>query len=240
MSGSSRGRGRYSLIGGGGPRNASVAVISRLSIRAAILHLFIIVCTASIGGLVGRYTSPSQYQINVPLDVKRQIFRYNRTFGEGPSSTTDRAWEELFPEQGGFFAHPALAPKRSAFSVFHQLHCLNGIREGYWTVFQAATEGRRVAEQDLPMMSSPPHIRHCIDLLRHSLMCNPDTTVEVKDEEAGGVTGFGTEHQCKDWDQLLAFTRKWQSYGQEGPDELHMNRNESHLHDSHRDHDLSQ
>ncbi|KAI1203724.1 S-adenosyl-L-methionine-dependent methyltransferase [Nemania serpens] len=36
------------------------------------------------------------------------------------------------------------------------------------------------------------HIRHCIDLLRQSLMCNADLTVELKNEELGGVTGFGT------------------------------------------------
>ena len=53
-----------------------------------------------------------------------QIFRYNRTFGEFPSNQTNQAWSELFPEQGGFFKHPTLAPTRSALSVFHQLHCL--------------------------------------------------------------------------------------------------------------------
>ena len=55
----------------------------------------------------------------------------------------------------------------------------------------------------MPMMSSPAHIRHYIDLLRHSLMCQPDTTVEVKDEAIGSVKGFGTEHRCKDWDRLM-------------------------------------
>lgn len=66
----------------------------------------------------------------------------------------------------------------------------------------------------MPMMSSTPHIRHCIDLLRHTLMCQPDTTIEVKDEEIGGVKGFGTEHQCKDWEQLMQWTRDWQTYDQ--------------------------
>ena len=46
-------------------------------------------------------------------------------------------------------------------------------------------------------------------------MCQPDTTVEVKDEVIGGVTGFGTEHKCRDWDQLIAWTSKWQAYMQE-------------------------
>ncbi|KAI0855864.1 S-adenosyl-L-methionine-dependent methyltransferase [Xylaria cubensis] len=46
------------------------------------------------------------------------------------------------------------------------------------------------------------HIRHCIDLLRQSLMCNADLTVELKNEELGGVTGFGTVHRCINWPAL--------------------------------------
>ena len=55
-------------------------------------------------------------------------------------------------------------------------------------------------------MSSPAHVRHCIDLLRQSLMCHADTTLEAKDESVNGVTGFGIEHRCKDWNQLVEWT----------------------------------
>lgn len=54
-----------------------------------------------------------------------------------------------------------------------------------------------------PDMSSPTHVRHCIDFLRQSLMCHADTTFEMKDEALNGVRGFGTEHRCKDWSQLV-------------------------------------
>lgn len=64
-------------------------------------------------------------------------------------------------------------------------------------------------------MASPPHFRHCIDLLRQSLMCQPDMTIETKNETIGGVTGFGTEHVCKDWDALVKWTSKWEGYGQD-------------------------
>lgn len=43
-------------------------------------------------------------------------------------------------------------------------------------------------------------------------MCQPDTTIEVKDDELGGVTGFGTMHQCRSWDQLMDWVSKWQWY----------------------------
>jgi len=117
----------------------------------------------------------------------------------------------------------------SRFSLINQQK--NGIREGYWTLHEAATEGIKITEEDMPMMASPPHIRHCIDLIRQSLMCQPDTTIELKDEEVGGVTGFGTEHQCKDWEQLIQWTKKWQTYD---PDERPTE--EKHLHETHDHH----
>lgn len=62
------------------------------------------------------------------------------------------------------------------------------------------------------MEASPLHIRHCIDLLRQTLMCRLDVTVELKNEELDGVTGFGTAHQCKDWTQLMQWMSKWENY----------------------------
>ena len=46
-------------------------------------------------------------------------------------------------------------------------------------------------------------------------MCQPDTTVEVKDRKIGGVTGFGTEHKCRDWSQLIEWTSRWEAYMQD-------------------------
>lgn len=54
------------------------------------------------------------------------------------------------------------------------------------------------------------HIRHCIDLLRQSLMCNADLTIELKNEELGGVTGFGTVHRCVDWPGLLKWIQPYE------------------------------
>jgi hypothetical protein len=86
----------------------------------------------------------------------------------------------------------------------------DGIRRAYWTLYDAALEGKQLSENDsFPMMTSPSHVRHCIDLLRQTLMCHSDRTVEHVDS-SGGVTGFGVEHQCYDYQQLLELVRKWQ------------------------------
>ena len=59
-------------------------------------------------------------------------------------------------------------------------------------------------------------------------MCNPDLTLEVKDDELGGVTGFGTEHQCVNWDELVSWTTKWETYGQKPNGQVHVH----HSHES--------
>jgi hypothetical protein len=63
-------------------------------------------------------------------------------------------------------------------------------------------KGQVLVDKDLPHHLQSSHIRHCIDLLRQTLMCHGDTTIEIVDEDLGGVTGFGTEHHCKNWEEL--------------------------------------
>jgi hypothetical protein len=74
--------------------------------------------------------------------------------------------------------------------------------------------GDKIIEDDVPFMSSPAHMRHCIDLIRQALMCQPDLAVEVKDEAKGGITGFGIEHQCVRWESVVGWVEEWEAYGQ--------------------------
>ena len=43
------------------------------------------------------------------------------------------------------------------------------------------------------------HSSHCFDYLRQGLMCNADTTLQGDT----GTPGWGTEHDCVDYDALL-------------------------------------
>ncbi|KAF2828336.1 hypothetical protein CC86DRAFT_241323, partial [Ophiobolus disseminans] len=135
-----------------------------------------------------------------------QTFHYNRSFSYPPSEHTNRAWRNIFPAEGGFFIHPTIAPTRSTFSVFHQLHCLNALRGAYWASHRAALAGHKLVDTDLPVDIQESHARHCVDLLRQVLMCHADTTLEVVDEKINGVHGFRTPHQCGNWEQLKAWT----------------------------------
>ncbi|KAL8919490.1 MAG: hypothetical protein Q9208_006775 [Pyrenodesmia sp. 3 TL-2023] len=141
-----------------------------------------------------------------------------------PSTATSAAWRSIYPHHGGFFYHPDHS-ERVPLSVFHQLHCLDGIRLAYWelseqqdppshakprTMAHESNEGpensRAQAKEEIAEKTADPaHVRHCIDYLRQSLMCHGDTTIEVKRAGVSGVRGSGTEHQCQDWERL----RKW-------------------------------
>jgi hypothetical protein len=84
------------------------------------------------------------------------------------------------------------------------------VRGGYWASHHAAIQGQKFVDEDLPVDIQESHIRHCIDLIRQSLMCLADTTLEVVDEKINGVHGFRTVHQCKDWEQLKTWTSEQQ------------------------------
>ncbi|KAK1993243.1 hypothetical protein LX36DRAFT_586765, partial [Colletotrichum falcatum] len=130
------------------------------------------------------------------------------------------AWESLFPKKGGYFTHPTLAPHESVFSVFHQLHCVEHIWRHWWAFYDVAGHqaNRRShlhhthtkSHSDSGQILDPNHMSHCIELLRNVIMCRPDLTIEVKRDDLGGVTGFGTDHVCQDWNGLVEWTREWE------------------------------
>lgn len=73
------------------------------------------------------------------------------------------------------------------------------IREGYWSAYDC---------KDPENQMRSAHIRHCIDYLRQSVMCHADTNLEPIVRE-GGVSGFGTEKQCRNFTRLAEWANIW-------------------------------
>ncbi|KAB8349604.1 hypothetical protein FH972_023627 [Carpinus fangiana] len=67
-------------------------------------------------------------------------------------------------------------------------------------------------DQKMDHALRPAHVRHCIDMLRQSLMCRPDLTVELVDPAIKASKGFGTRHECQNYGQLLHFMEHWESW----------------------------
>ncbi|ATZ57878.1 hypothetical protein BCIN_15g03990 [Botrytis cinerea B05.10] len=160
----------------------------------------------------GVHRIATEYQkLNIDVDMVHHTFHYDDSFPKPPTSSrihSDYPWADLYPQHGPYFNKSATNPERWTFSVFHQLHCVNRLRHGYWKAHTAAMEGKSLEDEDKDRLTSPEHIQHCLDYLRQSLMCHGDTTLEPDDVGINGAHGFGIQHNCKSWNQLLHETDK--------------------------------
>lgn len=111
----------------------------------------------------------------------------------------------------GFVKHPGVSPNLSGLAVFHELHCVNMLRVGYY----AALNGNLADMQhvhDHNKRPDPHHLRHCFDYLRQSLMCSVDTNLEPVDFELGGVTGWEFRRTCRDFERVKGWAEEWRSW----------------------------
>lgn len=139
-------RGRYNPLDN--TRNPRLCTLSIHGIRFAVLLSLYSILLILLSFVAGRFSINDRSLPTIPCTIsytqcsffncqvkaltsscvlvhtKTKIFHYDPRFGAVPSNASNAIWQSIFPAQGGFFKHPTLAPKRSAFSVFHQLHCL--------------------------------------------------------------------------------------------------------------------
>ncbi|KAJ6149819.1 Protein of unknown function DUF3328 [Penicillium samsonianum] len=121
--------------------------------------------------------------INVPLNKLSSLNR-----------SVDTNWKQTPMQYGG--------GAEANVEVFHQLHCLNLIRQyTYLDSYEVPPEGF----QRSPEMSRI-HVDHCIETLRIHLMCAGDVTpVLVRLDESkplGAEADFSTHHKCRRFNKL--------------------------------------
>ncbi|KAJ6155271.1 hypothetical protein N7470_005837 [Penicillium chermesinum] len=131
----------------------------------------------------------------------------NDTFGLPPSPESDAAWNSLFPVSQGFIYSKQFREPR-ALVVYHNLHCLDALREVYYAAVNGTLAqrdgGHHHHEKDAE------HVRHCLDYLRQSVMCAADTNLEpvVNELASGGdlfTTGWGFYRNCRDIERVKAW-----------------------------------
>ncbi|KAF7358520.1 hypothetical protein MVEN_00902900 [Mycena venus] len=106
----------------------------------------------------------------------------------------DLKWGSIVAPKRGFIRHGSEGAPISI-SLYHQLHCVNGIRFAY----VATRDGLFKTEK--ARAASFAHVNHCFDLLRQSLLCKADTTlIPVNASSQAGVT-----RRCRDWEQVRRF-----------------------------------
>ncbi|TGJ79242.1 hypothetical protein E0Z10_g9525 [Xylaria hypoxylon] len=102
---------------------------------------------------------------------------------------------------------------RGVLEVFHQLHCLNEIRQYTWKAYYAthmpdwveAHRGRvDLNLTDPNSVMDRLHVDHCIEALRLQLMCAGDVTpllLEL-DEDGDEKADFNVRHKCRKWEGI--------------------------------------
>ncbi|KAI0914382.1 hypothetical protein F4823DRAFT_351890 [Ustulina deusta] len=93
---------------------------------------------------------------------------------------------------------------RVAIEVFHQLHCLNLLRQNVYKDYYAPLGG----DTSAPPMDLRRHLDHCIDALRQSVMCQGDIGVfSFKNPFNDGdpLPNYSTPHTCRNFESI----RQW-------------------------------
>ncbi|KAJ7707397.1 hypothetical protein B0H17DRAFT_1125209 [Mycena rosella] len=91
---------------------------------------------------------------------------------------------DLFPRSNGF-----VKLGLEGIAMFHQMHCLQRIRS-------ALVQG-----------DPGHHTRHCLNLLRQTVLCASDTTLDPLNS-AKGTDGLGIVHVCRDWQKVYDFVEE--------------------------------
>lgn len=96
-------------------------------------------------------------------------------------------------------------------SLFHQLHCLTGIRNHLYLLQGSIGRNNSQQIQDILLNPQVPHVQHCFDYIRQALMCAGDMTIEWPRTEPDGsrfaFDGWGVAHECKSWVRDLPVIR---------------------------------
>jgi hypothetical protein len=136
------------------------------------------------------YDYPSSLPITYPDDV-HLIIDPNSVHYNVPGPVGDAAWRTVFPRDNEH-GIVRLGPKGRAFglAMFHELKCLNIIR--------LAVQSVHDEEQPSYLETNKPRVQHCMDYLRHTVLCRADTTLQNLENEIF-ITESSNTYVCKDW-----------------------------------------
>ncbi|MCJ1402924.1 hypothetical protein MMC11_006145 [Xylographa trunciseda] len=162
------------------------------------------------------------------------LFRHQTVYRGPPTNELEREWERLYfhdlvaiPEDK--FRHLNKSADRkyiqipsrlgggyaANIDVFHQLHCLNLIRQYTWREYYEAYPDRVETPSDIVLDTKEglrTHVDHCIETLRLNLMCHGDVTpyifVKESDDDILGTADFNAHHKCRRFDKLVDFFEK--------------------------------
>ncbi|WDK18393.1 hypothetical protein CGRA01v4_09678 [Colletotrichum graminicola] len=92
-------------------------------------------------------------------------------------------------------------------NVFHQLHCLNFVRQ---YTYRDAYDYSNVTTFRANKEIVRGHVDHCIETIRHFLMCQSDVTPVVFEKDlsrpSGSKSDFNMRRKCRNFGKIQAWT----------------------------------
>jgi hypothetical protein len=126
----------------------------------------------------------------------------------------DTLWQAIIPDNGGLLVQrdgDGRPVEVKGVSMFHQLHCLQIIREGLRASIVGQSELVAHTGAHGGHTADARHIPHCLDYLMQAITCNADATLESANAN-GDINGFEVAHQCGDasrlWDLVNDTSRR--------------------------------
>ncbi|KAF2766844.1 hypothetical protein EJ03DRAFT_329738 [Teratosphaeria nubilosa] len=223
---------------------ASISLLLNLVFAAIVIHLGLTRgrCPATAVSPPQLF-SPVQDAISYQLTTFESGF-HGSPFMGSPTAEVDRNWKQLYGVGNSRLSRgearhlpnktiEAIAGEGDylvVISVFHDLHCLDRLRQSTWYFYDEQWN-----ETYNPFTISRPetysrdglngiiHLDHCINILRQSLQCSSDVTPYVFqwDEKSQEVRAFANVvHTCRnfdsihDWASQRTYTDIWGREGQ--------------------------
>ncbi|KAI0862664.1 hypothetical protein F4860DRAFT_512633 [Xylaria cubensis] len=192
------------------------------AVLIAVVAWLAIYKSRTTGGLDIKQTSPMGTVPDVPMRFRRAFGKDLSPYQGFPDDEKDRLWMEMY-EKGIAIRitkdeYDQLINKTERVPIegyeddymvgvdaFHQLHCLNEIRKGFYPRrFNSSMENPDGTVNFLNWL----HIDHCIESLRQAIICHADSSVttfhwlktKIMEPE------LGTMHMCRDFSKVQEWT----------------------------------
>ncbi|KAL4935902.1 hypothetical protein BDV06DRAFT_233879 [Aspergillus oleicola] len=133
-----------------------------------------------------------------------------------PEGGPEPVWDELIPDGLGYTVHPDLSPNMSVVAVFHQLHCLYLIRRAYYSELRSRSDSDAMMEDFDTGIHRRPHVGHCFDYLRQSLLCHADSSLEPTNESVNDNLNWRFDKECRDYEEVKAWAAQWKVFDIQG------------------------
>lgn len=144
----------------------------------------------------------------LPLLVPTVSMIFNGSDEYGLYAAED--WNSLIPSGHGW-VHLGSDYEPFAVSMYHQLHCVEGIRND---IIDA------IAGHRLEAPGARSHAHHCFNYIRQALLCGADIALEAAElirrpngNLATSSSGEEVIHQCRDWTEVRRFVElNWDEF----------------------------